>query len=77
MSLAELVVHVTTPSGKKNFYKSIAENKDVAKYVMMMSSAISTLKSDVVEALQRYSDYSFLWQQDREEAVTVSTGLII
>lgn len=55
----------------KNYYKSIAENKDVSKYAMMMSSATSTLKGDILEALQCYSDYSFLWEQDREEAVMV------
>ena len=55
----------------KNYYKSIVDNKDVSKYVMMMSSALSTLKHEVSEALQRYSDYSFLWKQDRIEAVEV------
>ena len=55
----------------KNYYKSVAENKDVSKYVMMMSSAVSTLKADVVEALQGYADYAFLWEKDREEAVRV------
>ena len=38
---------------------------------MMMSSAVSTLKADVVEALQGYADYAFLWEKDREEAVRV------
>ena len=55
----------------KNYYKSIAENKDVSKYIMMMSSSISTLKPEIVEALQRYSDYAFLWEKDRQEAVRV------
>ncbi|KAL4222174.1 Dynein heavy chain 8 [Mactra antiquata] len=54
----------------KNYYKSVAENKDVAKYVMMMSSAVSSLKTDILEALQRYSDYAFLWEKDRHEAVS-------
>ena len=43
----------------------------MSKYVMMMSSAVSALKGDVVEALQGYSDYSFLWEKDRDEAVRV------
>ncbi|XP_053374157.1 dynein axonemal heavy chain 8-like [Mercenaria mercenaria] len=53
----------------KNYYKSVSENKDVSKFVMMMSSAMSSLKPDVLEALQRYSDYAFLWEKDRHEAV--------
>ena len=43
----------------------------MAKFVMMMSSAVGTLKSDVVEALQQYSDYAFLWEKDRSEVVIV------
>ncbi|KAJ8316142.1 LOW QUALITY PROTEIN: hypothetical protein KUTeg_006156 [Tegillarca granosa] len=65
----QIVRYQETPT-LKNYYKGIADNKDVAKYVMMMSSALSTLKADVMEALQRYSDYSFLWEKDRQEAVT-------
>ena len=57
--------------GLKNYHKPIAENKDVAKYVMMMSSAAASLKADVVGALMRYSDYAFLWEKDRQEAVQV------
>lgn len=60
----------------KNYYKSVAENKDVSKYVMMMSSAVSSLKSDIFEALQRYSDYAFLWEKDRQEAVSVITCFV-
>ena len=61
---------------KKNFYRSISENKEVCKYVIMMTSALSLLKSDIMEALQRYSDYSFLWEQDRQEAVTVNFNFL-
>lgn len=55
----------------KNYFKSVAENKDVAKFVMMLSSAVASLKGDIVEALQRYSDYAFLWEKDRQESVKV------
>jgi dynein heavy chain len=62
---------------KKNYYKSVVENKDVSKYVMMMSSAMSSFKTDVMEALQRYSDYAFLWEKDRQEAVRVNITVFI
>ncbi|WAQ93678.1 DYH8-like protein [Mya arenaria] len=58
----------------RTYYKPVAENKDVSKYVMMMSSAVSSLKGSVLEALQRYSDYAFLWEKDRQEAVTEFTA---
>ncbi|OWF42162.1 dynein heavy chain 8, axonemal-like [Mizuhopecten yessoensis] len=63
-------IKLLPPVPLKHYHKSIADNKDVSKYVMMMSSALSTLKADIMEALQRYSDYAFLWEKDREEAVT-------
>ncbi|XP_056012226.1 dynein axonemal heavy chain 8-like [Ostrea edulis] len=53
----------------KHYYKSIVDNKDVSKYVVIMSSALGSMKPEVSEALQRYSDYSFLWKHDRVEAV--------
>lgn len=70
-----LIKHIDVPL--KHYHKSIVDNKDVSKYVMMMSSALSTLKPEVTDALQRYSDYSFLWKQDRVEAVKVKYHCII
>ncbi|CAH1796663.1 unnamed protein product [Owenia fusiformis] len=57
------------PSDLKNYYKSIADHKDVAKIVMMLSSAVNSFRENIGTALSQYSDYSFLWETDRDSTV--------
>ena len=54
---------------KKNYYKNIAENKDIAKQVSMLSTAIMSTKKDITTALEAFYCYEILWQKDREEAI--------
>ena len=56
----------------KNYYKSIAEHKDVQKLQMMLSNAISHTKPEIQNALEIFSGFQFLWEEDRNEAVAVS-----
>ncbi len=60
------------PQTLKNHYKSIADHKDVAKIVMMLTSAVNSFRADMANALQQFSGYHFLWEEDREKAVQVS-----
>lgn len=53
----------------KNYYRYIAEHKDVTKLTVMLSSAVSSLKADSVRCLDYFSEYSFLWKSDKEEVV--------
>ncbi|XP_064651602.1 dynein axonemal heavy chain 8-like [Lineus longissimus] len=53
----------------KNYYKSIADHKDIAKIVMMLTSAVNSFRQDITNALERFSEYEYLWDNDREEAV--------
>ena len=62
------------PQEIKNYFKSIADHKDVAKTVMMLSSAVNSFRSDIAHALQMYSKYHFLWEQDRDEVVKEFLG---
>ena len=55
----------------KNYFKSIAEHKDVTKLVMMLSSAVNSFRESVGKALKQYSNYYFLWEEDRDEYVKV------
>ena len=61
------------PQDIKNYYKSIAEHKDVSKIVLMLSSAVNSFRENIMNALQGYSDYQFLWEEDRDEVVKVSS----
>ena len=54
----------------KNFYKAIAENKEVAKLVSLTSSTISSAKGLVTQTLERYKQYEHLWLVDRDECMT-------
>ena len=57
----------------KDYYKIIADHKDVNKTVMMLSSSIKGFQAAVNLRLQQETTYNFLWEQDREEVVKVTT----
>ena len=57
------------PQQIKNYFKSIADHKDIAKIVMMLSSAVNSFRADIGKALETYSCYHFLWDNDRDEEI--------
>ena len=60
------------PQEVNNYYKSIADHKDVTKIVMMLSSAVNSFRADINNSPEQYSDYHFLWEHDRDKVVLVS-----
>ena len=60
----------------KNYYKSIADHKDVAKIAMMLSSAVNSFRAEITSALVPYSRYHFLWQQDKDQVCKVNIPLL-
>jgi dynein heavy chain len=52
---------------QKNYFKSVSENKDVIKIVSLLSTCISSTKKDVLTAVDRFKEYQFIWQKDRDE----------
>ncbi|KAI0211059.1 Dynein heavy chain 8, axonemal [Lamellibrachia satsuma] len=62
------------PKQLRNYYKSIADHKDVNKTVMMLSSSIRSFRGEVNQKLQHETTYNFLWEQDREEIVKEFMG---
>lgn len=59
-----------TPSGLKTFYKSIAEHKEIAKLVSMMTSTISSAKVLVTQSLEHFKQYDHLWVVDHTKHMT-------
>lgn len=57
--------------GTKNYYRAIADNKEVSKGTLMLNSVILSLRPYVAKAIAAYNDYQFLWMQDKEEIVAV------
>ncbi|XP_019624088.1 PREDICTED: dynein heavy chain 8, axonemal-like [Branchiostoma belcheri] len=62
-----MVLERIPPHTIKNYYKSIAEHKDMQKLVMMLASATNSYREEVTETLDRFSTYKFLWEDDKEE----------
>ncbi|XP_063956179.1 dynein axonemal heavy chain 8-like [Lytechinus pictus] len=62
-------VELIPPQKLRNYYKSIADHKDIQKLQMMLSNAIGQSKPKIQEALVIFSCYQYLWEGDREESV--------
>jgi dynein heavy chain, axonemal len=56
-----------SPSANKNYFKSVSDNKDIAKISSLLSTCINSTKKDVVSALDRFKGYQYIWQKDRDE----------
>ena len=61
------IINATVSKPQKTYYKSVSENKDIAKLVSLLFTCISSTKKDVVAALDRFKEYQFIWQKDRDE----------
>ncbi|KAM4633147.1 dynein axonemal heavy chain 5 isoform 2-T2 [Polymixia lowei] len=57
------------PFQARNYYKSIAENKEIVKLVSVLSTSINSTKKEVMTALERFSRYHHIWRQDREDTI--------
>lgn len=61
------------PASKlKNYYKSVSEHKDVTKLLMVLTSAISSTKAEVVTCLDSFSQFRSVWDEDKQKVVAVS-----
>lgn len=54
------------PGGLKSFGQAVAENKDIAKLVGTLSSAINFTKKEITDLLEGLGKYNSLWKEDRE-----------
>ena len=65
------------PASKlKNYYKSIFEHKDVTKLLIVLTSAITSTKAEVVSYLEQFMEYQFVWEEDKEKTVAVSSRYV-
>uniref|UniRef100_F7EDE6 Dynein axonemal heavy chain 8 n=1 Tax=Monodelphis domestica TaxID=13616 RepID=F7EDE6_MONDO len=53
----------------KNFYPGVAEHKDIAKLVLLLSSSVNSLRKAASEALLEFQKYKALWTEDRDAKV--------
>lgn len=61
------ITNKTPQQQQKTYYKSVSENKDISKLVSLLFTCISSTKKDVLTALDRFKEYQFIWQRDRDD----------
>ncbi|XP_048253391.1 dynein axonemal heavy chain 5-like isoform X2 [Haliotis rufescens] len=54
----------------KNYFKSVSDNKDIAKLASLLSTSINSTKKEVTTALDKFSHYHAIWECDRDEDLT-------
>ncbi|KAI9314021.1 dynein heavy chain, N-terminal region 2-domain-containing protein, partial [Zopfochytrium polystomum] len=47
----------------------VANNKDVVKVIMMLSSTVNSMKKDVELHREQFAKYDFLWKDDKSETI--------
>ncbi|XP_074540218.1 dynein axonemal heavy chain 5 [Halichoeres trimaculatus] len=57
------------PFQARNYFKSVSENKEIAKLVSVLSTSISSTKKEVMTALGRFSRYHHIWRKDHEDTM--------
>ncbi|CUG94317.1 dynein heavy chain, putative [Bodo saltans] len=50
-----------------SFFDEIAKNKEIVKVVLLLTGGIHGLKKQVIEYLNHFRKYEYLWKQDKEE----------
>ena len=66
---AGTVVSMTILPQKLNYFRNVAENKEIAKMVSFLSTAINSQKKEITTSLQVFDRYQPIWKEDREEAL--------
>ena len=60
---------VTPQIPAKNYFKSVSENKEIAKLVSLLSTCVNSTKKEVTTALEKFAHYHPIWQKERNETL--------
>ncbi|CAH1269411.1 DNAH5 [Branchiostoma lanceolatum] len=52
-----------------NYYKGVAENKEVTRLAGILSTCINSTKKEVTTALEQFGKYHHIWKVERDEAL--------
>ena len=66
---AGTVVSMAIFPQRANYFKNVAENKEIAKLVSFLSTAINSQKKDVTTSLEFFNKYEPIWKEDREAEI--------
>lgn len=56
-----------------NFYQSVAEHKDICKLVVLLTSAVNSLRKQTSDVLKQFHPFKVVWAEDRDVKVKVCT----
>ncbi|KAG8442619.1 hypothetical protein GDO86_011415 [Hymenochirus boettgeri] len=62
-------INTATPIHRKNYFKSVSENKEIVKLCSVLSTSINSTKKEVMTALERFKCYHHIWQTDRDSVI--------
>lgn len=68
---AGTVISMSILPQRLNYFRNVAENKEIAKLVSFLSTAINSQKKEVTTALEEFDKYQPVWKVDRDEAIKV------
>uniref|UniRef100_A0A8C8CZV8 AAA+ ATPase domain-containing protein n=1 Tax=Oncorhynchus tshawytscha TaxID=74940 RepID=A0A8C8CZV8_ONCTS len=54
-----------------NFYQSVAEHKDICKLVVLLTSAVNSLRKPASDVLKQFHPFKVVWAEDRQIKVKV------
>eukprot|EP01012_Entosiphon_sulcatum_P023115 TRINITY_DN280_c0_g1_i7.p1 TRINITY_DN280_c0_g1~~TRINITY_DN280_c0_g1_i7.p1 ORF type:complete len:2218 (+),score=554.82 TRINITY_DN280_c0_g1_i7:76-6729(+) len=54
--------------GSVSFFDEIAKNKEIVKVVLLLTGGIHGLKKQVIDYLNSFKRYEYLWMQNKEDA---------
>lgn len=61
---------------QRNFYSAVAENEDISKLVVLLSSSVNSIREAASKVLQDFQKYKELWTEDRDAKVQASLMMI-
>ncbi|KAM9098289.1 dynein axonemal heavy chain 5 [Sarcophilus harrisii] len=62
-------VNLPIPVQSKNYYKSVSDNKEIAKLVSVLSTIINSTKKEVISSLDCFKRYHHIWQKEKEDTI--------
>ncbi|ESO89757.1 hypothetical protein LOTGIDRAFT_192667 [Lottia gigantea] len=58
---------LTIQQQNKNYFKSVSDNKEIAKLASLLSTSINSTKKEITTALEKFSHYHSIWAKDRDD----------
>ena len=55
----------------KSYYKLVKDSKDIINGLVMLSSSVISIRSFVTKELSEFSEFTFLWMNDKEKVTAV------